>query len=421
MAGDSATLTTPSASPWSPTRWYPSLGDKHVRALWLSLIPSTLSFQMSVIASGYAAFTISGSATAMGLASAASGAPMFLLLVVGGIVADRFTKKTILWVTQLVLGLAAAAIAILSFGGVLEVWHLVALGLVQGTTFAFGMPTRHAFVAELAGPRLLGNAVALMNVGINLCRIVGPALAGVLLAVPSLGVGGVFLLMTLSYLAALPLIAALPTQREGATPAAHGPRGSGWHQMLEGLAYIRSSRVLMALIALAFAGSIFGLPFQNLMPLFSERVFGVGAAGLGILMTSLGIGALAGSFLVGLVASSPRLPQLQVAAGLGFGVSLLGFALAPDFNLAVGLLFIVGATSAAFIALNNTLIMANTDRRFFGRVTSVYGMTFAIFPIAALPMAWAADYVGGPSTVAGAAVIVSLAVVLVSRVRTESA
>jgi MFS family permease len=433
MARESATLSAPSdieaggniaperGNRWSPTRWYPSLGDRHVRNLWFSLIPSTLAFQMSVVSSGYAALTISGSATAMGLASAASGLPMFLLLMVGGIVADRFTKKTVLWITQAVLCVATASIALLSFAGLLDVWHLVALGLVQGTVFAFGMPARHAFLAELAGPRLLGNAVALQNVGINLCRIVGPAIAGGLLAAPALGIGGVFSVMTLCYLVAMPLLMVLPTQREGSSGALRGSRGNGWHQVLEGLAYIRSSRVLMALIALAFAGSIFGLPFQNLMPLFSERVFEVGAVGLGILMTSLGIGALVGSFAVGLVANAQRLPRIQLIAGLTFGISLLGFALAPAFALAVGLLFIVGATSAAFIALNNTLIMANTDRRFFGRVTSVYGMTFAIFPLAALPMAWVADHVGGPATVAGAAIIVSLAVLLVSRVRTESA
>lgn len=402
-------------------RWYPSLADPDLRRIWLSLIPSTLSFNMSTVASGYAALTISGSATAMGLTSAASGVPMFLLLVIGGIMADRFSRKTILFITQAALGLASAVIAALSFAGVLEVWHLIALGLVQGTVFAFGMPTRQSYMAELAGPKLLGNAMALFNVGINLCRIIGPALAGALLSVPGIGIASVFAFMTLSYLTAFPLIAGLPTHRRGIAPSPSPSTGNGWDQLLEGLGYIAHSRNLLGLIGLAFVTAIIGLPFQMLMPVFAEREFQVGAAGLGMLMAALGFGALVGSIAVGPFATSPRVGMLQNATGIAFGASLIMFALSPNVMGALVLLFIAGAVSAAFIALNSALIMANTERRLYGRVTSVYGMTFAIMPVAALPMAWLTDQIGARLTVASAGMLVSLAVLAVMGLRASTA
>jgi MFS family permease len=368
---------------------------------------------MSTVASSYAALTISGSATAMGLAGAAPGISMFLLLMVGGIIADRFNRKAVLLVTQFLLGAAAAAIAGLGFADRLEVWHLVALGLTQGVLFAFGGPTRQSFLAELAGPKLLPNAMALFNVGINLSRILGPALAGALMSIESIGVASVFAFMTLIYAVVLPVIVGLPSHRRGAAPPPPPTSQSGWDQYIGGLRYIASSRRLFELIGLAFAGSLFGLPFQQLMPVFSERVFDVGAPGLGMLLSALGIGALVGSLAVGPFAASAKADWLQNATGLGFGVFLVMFGLAPGIISATVLIFIAGAVSAAFIALNNALILAQTDRAYFGRVVAVYGMTFALMPIASLPLAWLSEQIGARATVVAEGIVLTLAVLIV--------
>jgi len=397
-------------------RWYPSLADRDVRLAWLSLVPSQLAFSMSTVASSYAALTISGSATAMGLAGAAPGISMFLLLLIGGVIADRFNRKAILLVTQFLLGLAAAVIALLGFTNRLEVWHLVSLGLTQGVLFAVGGPTRQSFLADIAGPKLLPNAMALFNVGINLSRIVGPALAGALLSVETIGVASVFAFMTLVYAAVLPVIVGLPNHRRGETPPMRPASQSGWQQLVGGLHYIGSSRRLLGLIGLAFAASFFGLPFQQIMPVFSERVFEVGASGLGIILSALGIGALIGSLAVAPFANSPKVDTLQNATGLGFGVLLVLFGLAPEFISATVLVFILGAMSAAFIALNNALILADTDRPYFGRVVAVYGMTFAVMPIAALPLAWLTEQIGARPTVIAEGVLLTLTVLAVTTV-----
>jgi MFS transporter, DHA1 family, staphyloferrin A biosynthesis exporter len=217
------------------------------------------------------------------------------------------------------------------------------------------------------------------------------------LAIPALGVGGVFGVMTAMYGVVLATLGRLPThgQQNGAgTPG----RGAGWAEMVEGLRYIRSSGVLMALLSLALVPLFFGLPYQTLMPLFAERVFGVGAAGLGALMAATGLGSLAGALTIATLADHPRPALLQLELGVGFGLALVGFGLSPVFLAAIPCLFMAGFCSAGYNALNNTLVMTNTEPRLHGRVMSVYLLTFAVMPLGSVPAAWLADHIGGPLT-----------------------
>jgi MFS family permease len=367
------------------------------------MLPGTLAWQMSVVATGYAALTISGSATTLGLVSGAVGLPMLMLSLVGGVVADRLPRRTVLLISQGILCVSAAILAVLMAAGLLQVWHLIALGVAQGTAFSFNMPARQAYIAELVGPAVLRSAVALNNAGVNFCRIAGPALGGVLLAIPAVGIGGVFAVMTAMYLAVIATLVTLPKAGAG---AAQPPRGSGWEQLVEGLAYLRASPVLLALLGLALVTVCFGMPYQQLMPVFSEHVFMVGAAGLGVLMAASGVGSLAGSLSIAALAGVRQPALLQLALGIGFGLALVGFALAPIYPAAVVMLVVVGFMSSAYTTINSTLIMSNTEPRLYGRVMSVYLLTFAAMPLAAVPMAWLADQVGGPATIAAAGLVV---------------
>jgi MFS family permease len=401
-------------------RLYPALAVSNYRLLWFGMLPSTLAWQMSVVASGYAAFVISGSATVLGIVSLAVGLPMLLFSLVGGVVADRFPRRTILLLTQGIFGLASGAIAVLAFAGRLEVWHLIALGLVQGTALCFNVPARQSYIGELVEPRLLRNAVAINNAGMNFTRIAGPSLAGILLAIPVLGVGGVFGVMTTMYAVVLAALARLPARSE----LGHAPgRGAGWAELVEGLRYIRSSGTLMALLGLALVPLTLGLPYQTLMPLFAERVFHVGAVGLGALMAAIGIGSLAGAITIATLSDYPRPARLQLMLGVGFGLALVAFGLAPAlaalgsavaFVAAILCLATAGFCSAGYNALNNTLVMGNTEPRLHGRVMSVYLLTFAVMPLGSVPAAWLADHIGGPLTIilAGgslAAIVVAVA------------
>src|SRR4051812_40798221 len=163
---------------------YPSLRVGSFRLLWLGMLPATFAFQMSTVAVGYAAFSLTGSATTLGLVSLAQGFPMAGLTLVGGVAADRLPRRTTLIFTQSVLGLVALGLALLAVNGQLAVWHLVVASVLQGMAFAFNMPSRQALIATLVGPRLMRNAVALNNAGMNFSRIAGPSLAGAILASP---------------------------------------------------------------------------------------------------------------------------------------------------------------------------------------------------------------------------------------------
>jgi MFS family permease len=338
--------------------------------------------------------------------SLALGAPLLLFALVGGVVADRLPRQRVLLASQAVLGACAAVIAALSVANVLEPWHLIAVGLGQGTAFAFNVPARQALVTDLVGPARLRSAVALNTSFTNACRIVGPALAGVLLSLPGVGVTGVFVAVAAMYVLGVASVAAIRVP----PPSRDARRGSAYAQLVEGLAYIRSSPVLLALLGLAVVPPFFGLPFQMLLPLFAETVYSVGATGLGVLTAATGAGALAGALAVSAVAESRRPAVLQLGLGVAFGLALVGFGATPPFAVAVALLIVAGFASSAYTALNNTLVMANSEPRLHGRVMSVYLLTLGATPVAAFPMSWLADRLGGPPTVALGGVIVAVVV-----------
>jgi MFS family permease len=270
------------------------------------------------------------------------------------------------------------------------------------------MPARQAYIAELVPRPQLANAAALNNAGQNFCRVAGPAIGGVLLAIPGVGIGGSFLAMAAMYAAALVVLFRLPggSRKLGDAPRA----GSGAH-LLEGLRYVRSSPAITALIGMNLVVVVFGRSYQTLMPVFAERVFGVGAEGLGVLLAGSGVGALVGAIVVASLSKFPRPATLQLGLAFALGVALVGFALTRSFPLGVALLVVVGFLFSAFSALNNTLLMANTEPRLTGRVMSIYLLTWGAMPVGSLPLAWLTDRAGAPVAIALAGAIVAIVVV----------
>jgi MFS family permease len=391
-------------------RLYPALGNSAFRMLWLGLLPATMSFQMGVVVRPYVAYSLTGSASALGLVSLANGLPMLLLCLVGGVAADRLSRRAVLMWTHIIFLVTAIVPAALLFAGRLELWHLLLFSLLQGAAMPFNMPARQAYIADVSGPALLPNAVALNNAGANFGRLVGPAVAGVLLAVPGIGIGLAFTVMALMFLAALGTLFRLPAGRRRSSER-HAARVGGAAQLMEGLHYTRSSPALLALLAMGAAMAIFGQQYQTLMTLFSERVYQVGAGGLGLLMATAGLGALAGAVMVAAVARIGRPGALQVAIGIAFSAALIGFGLAPSFLVALVLLTVVGFCSAAFMGLNSTLIMSNAPPYLYGRIMSIYMLTFAAQPLGAVPLAWVADVAGAPASmvIAGSVVLATVA------------
>jgi MFS family permease len=389
-------------APWK--RPFLALQQRDFRNLWLGMLPGTLAMTMGQVTNGYLAFDITGSATAVGFVTLGFGVPMLLLSLLGGVVADRFPKRQILIASQTTVGISSLILAVLVITGVIEIWMMTLTALLMGISFAFNMPARQAFVAELVERRWLTNAVALNNSGMNASRVIGPSIAGALIGVSFIGIGGVFVLMAMMYVIVVASLFRLPNR-----PSAEGARDrSGASALLDGLRYMRGNPVLSALILLGFAPVLLGMPYQALMPVFAKDVFGVGAQGLGLLMTVNGIGALAGSLAIAGLGRFERRGLLQMGLGITFGISIAVFAFSQSLWVAMLMLPVIGGASAAYMSVNSTLIMDYAEPAYRGRVMSVNMLTFALMPLSVVPFGALTDAFGAPLPIGIAGLLLAL-------------
>jgi MFS family permease len=407
-AGAPATGPEPTGPAWRRT--FSALRHRDFALLMASALPHMTAMGMGMTAFGYLAYEMTGSATVLGLIGLAWGVPMLVLSLIGGVAADRFPRRTILMVTQTAIGVSALVNATLIFSGYLQLWHLFAVAVVQGTAFAFNMPARQALTADIVGHADLSNALALSNANMNLTRVLGPALAGFLIASPYVGVGGVFALMAAAYVFVVFTISRV----QGGRTRAGTSKRSGPEQLLDGLRHIRSSRPLLVLLTLGFIPMLLGMHYQTLMPVFALGLLKVGPEGLGLLSMAAGVGALVGSLSLAAAGNFEHKQRIQALLGVGFGLGLVGFALAPGFLAAVVTLLVVGACAATYQALNNTLVMQATPREYYGRVMSVYMMTWSMMPLASVPVAAMADAFGARPTVAATGALLAVVVALIA-------
>jgi MFS family permease len=377
-------------------RTFQALENEAFRTLWFGMLGSYMAMQMSMIARGYLAFNISGSATALGLVTMARGLPQLFLSPFGGVAADRMDKRKLLVLTQGAMSVLGVTTAVLLFTDLIAIWQLVIIGLLEGTIWAFNMPARQSIVPELVGDDALMNAMALNNSGMNFMRITGPALAGFLISAPWFGLGGVFLLVAAGYAIFVFGLTRLPRTRN----VARRPAGSVLAQIAGGFGYIRRNRALLMLLIMAFVPIIFGMSYQTLLPVFQERVLEVGAGELGLLYAFTGVGALIGSLTLASMSAIRRKEVLQIGFGIAFGSVLVLFALSSHFVPALFFILLVGLFGNAYTSLNSTLIMTTSDRAYHGRVMSIYMMTWSLSPLASLPIGALVDAFGAQRVVA---------------------
>lgn len=382
--------STPAVARWRRT--FESLQERDFRVLWLGMLPGTFGMQMGFVTNGYLAYELTGSAAAVGFVEFGIGLPLLVFSLVGGVVADRFPKKRVLLATQSAVGIAGLLLAFLVISGLITIWQMTLVGALLGTAFAFNMPARQAFVAELVSPPRMTNAVALNNTGMNMARIVGPALAGVLIGIPFIGISGVYIIMAALYGIVVVFLYQLPDR-----PAALvSGRSTGFQQLFDGIRYIWRHATLRGLMVLAFAPVLLGMSYMPLMPVFAEEVFSVGATGLGVLMMMNGVGALIGSLGIATYSDFNRRGLLQLLLGIIFGVALAIFAFSQSISIGLIVLPVVGGASAAYMALNMSIVMDYADRSYLGRVMSVNMITFSLMPLSVVPTGALIDIFGPP-------------------------
>ena len=385
---------------------FKSLSTPDFRILWFGMLFNVASMQVNIVARSWLAYDLSGSALVLGFVALARGLPQIIFSPLGGVVADRFDKRKVLVTSQSILCVLALVNALLVQTGVIQVWQLLVIGLVQGIVFPFTMPTRQAFIPQLVSAENLPNALAMDSAGRNLNRVLAPSIAGMLIAWnPTIAF---YTVAVLYFLSAMTLL------RLPSTASTVDPSRNAVQQMLFGFRYIVARRRLLIFIGMAFIAVILGMPFQQMLPVFQASVLNVGPDKLGFMYAAVGAGALTGSLVIAYRSDDPRRQRYQLIAGVCFGVFLIPFALSRSLGLSLAMLVIIGLCNEIFMTINRMLVLLSTDSHLYGRVMGTYAMTFSLMPIATLPMGALVDAMGAPKTVAGAGFLLALAVLALS-------
>jgi len=361
---------------------------------------------MQSVAQSWLVYRLTGSAVLLGLVGFAGQIPVFLLASVGGAVADRRERCPILVVTQTCAMALALSLAALTLAGRVEVWHVFVFAALNGVVNSFDIPTRQAFVVDLVGREDLMNAIALNSSMFNGARVVGPAVAGLLVA--AVGEGWCFLINGVSYVA---VVAGLLLMTVEARARAR-PEGSALANAVEGFRFVARTAPVRALLLLLGLVSLMGMPYAVLMPIFADRILGGGAGGLGLLMGASGVGALAGALSLAARRGLRGLGRWVAFSSAGFGAALILFSQSRTFWLSALLLLPVGFAFMIQMASSNTLVQAMVPDHLRGRVMAVYSMVFmGMAPFGALLAGALANRVGAPTTLfIGGAVCIAGAV-----------
>jgi len=362
---------------------------------------------MQTVAQSWLVYRLTGSATLLGLVGFASQFPIFLLSPVAGAVADMYPRRRTMIVIQSLMMLLAFPLAVLTLMHRIQVSHVIVLAILLGFVNAFDIPVRQSFVAEMVGREDLINAIALNSSMMNGARIIGPAVAGILVSI--IGEGWCFFLNGLSYLAVI--IGLIFITAGNTRPREH--EGSRVEAILEGFRFALHKRPVRALLLLLGVVSLMGMPYSVLMPIFADEILKGGAKGLGLLMGSSGVGALLGAAVLAGRQGVRGLGNWVMLACAGFGTSLMLFSLSRKFWLSTLLLLPVGFSMMVQMASSNTLIQSMVPDRLRGRVMALYSMMFlGMAPFGALLSGILANLMGAPSTVAlGGVVCIAGAVV----------
>jgi MFS family permease len=353
---------------------------------------------MQSVGQGYLAYTLTNSATALGVVGLAQGLPQLFFGPFGGVIADRYPKRNLLLVVQVVLCVTSLTIGILIGLGLIQYWHLVVSGFLQGMCFSVNMPARQAWIPSLVSADDLPNAIALNNAGLNASRILGPAVAGLLIAVPWINVNGIYYLRVAAFVWVLYSLLQIPILGEAAQEQR---KGKFVEELTAGLRYIWHHETLAPLFTLALVTLLLGLSYQMLLPAFALETFGLQSEGLGFMLAAVGTGALCGSLSMAYFSRSKRKGRIQAIAGTGLGLGLFCFGISGGlrlYALALVTLFFVGMAGDFYSTINNTLIMLNTERALQGRVMSAYMMTWSLAPLSSAPFGAVMDRIGGPPT-----------------------
>jgi len=371
-----------------------ALQSRNYRLFFAGQTVSLIGTWMTRLATSWLVYRLTGSAVLLGVVSFCSQVPMFFLAPISGVWIDRWDRQRTLVITQVLSMLQSLALAGLTLGGVIRVWHIVALAVVQGIVNALDMPARQAFVIEMVERREdISNAIALNSSMVNATRLIGPAVAGIVIG--AIGEGWCFLVDAVSYIAVIGSLLAMRIGRSEQRLAQPG----ALQQLAEGWRYVRQSIPIRSLLLLLGLISLVGMPYTVLMPILADRTLHGGPHTLGFLMGASGVGALAAALLLAVRKTVLGLGLWITGSAALFGVALAGFALSHSLWLSLAILPFAGFGMMQQMAATNTILQTIVEDDKRGRVMAYYAMAFqGVAPFGSLLAGWVTDRIGVSET-----------------------
>ncbi len=386
---------------------FSSLANRDFRFLWIGNLGATFAMQMQMVARGWLIYDMTRSPMDLAWVMLSFSLPMILFSLFGGVAADRLTKKWVMVATQTANCVGTVWLASIVITGNVEFWHFIAFGVFNGSILSFSMPARQAVIPEIVGEAQLVNAIALNSATMSLSRVLGPGIAGAIIALVAggdttshFGVGVVFMVNAALYL--LSVLSLLVLHHQGHSQMTHSAPIT--RDIADGFRYIWNHEVLRGLIIMTFIPLLFGFPVQSLMPVFNTEVLFGGPTELGLLMSGMGAGAVGGSLLLARMSDSRHKGLILFSSAFAWSVFLALFAWTETFWTAMVASALTGLVSSIFMSLHMSLVTLIIVPEMRGRVMSVMMMTFGLMPIGALPVAFFAETIGIAISLFGCAV-----------------
>ena len=397
----------------TPAPRFAALQHRNFTLLWIGLIVSNTGTWMQNVAQGWLIYQLTNSPFWLGMLALSFAIPMILLPLFGGAVIDRIDRIKLLYVTQTGSMLIAFTLAALTWSNTITIYHILIASFIGSVLLAFDNPARQALIPDLVPLRDLMNAISLNSATYTGAALIGPALAGMMLA--PFGAGTLFFLNGVSYLAVLIALAAMrnPQAFGSGKQHAHAPIGKS---MLAGLYYAWKNKLILALLGMSALAAIFGRSYQNLLPIFARDIWNGGPQGYGILLSASGAGALVGAFGLASIRNVKRQGAILIVSGIIFSLAIVSFALSTNLWLAAILLFLGGISITVFGTIISTFIQVIVPNEIRGRMMALYSITLIGLPsLGAMGSGSIAEMLGGssgaPRTVLMGGIIVGLVVI----------
>ena len=392
-----------------------SFENGHFFRLWLGTVFLMGATQMQMLVRGYLTYELTESATLVGIVSAGGSVAVLVFALFGGAIADRVERRRVIQMGQMVSVLLALSVGTAVFFDAIAWYHLLMAGLVQGVMWSFLAPARQAFVPQLVGTQNLGNAIALTASAMSGTAAVAPSIAGVLYG--TFGPAAVYFVIAAMSAVAVLLTTSIPRtplEREGKKPPM-------LHDIRDGIQYILRNPFILTLLLFGLSMVMIVMPYRFLLPVYVVEVYGRGSESLGLLMSIVGIGSLAGSLVIASITKWHR-GLLLLGGGFAAGLALITTSAIPFFFVAAPFMLLLGLGDSANRSLNQTLVMENMDAEYRGRVMSLWMMNFGLMPLGILPISFIAEQFGPQASFAcmgaGIVAVTLLILVLNRRLRT---